>query len=454
MENIKKYEIKCININDQAVGEAYIDKKKLVLVPYILPKEVGIIEYDKNTSRTKLVKLIKASNIRVNPKCMVYQRCGSCQMLHMKYEEQILFKKEMVNRLFKNDKIPFTFKEIIDSSIKEGYRNKMQVAYKAKDGKVIYGFYEEDSHRIIPLDYCFVQSEKQNQIVKEIAKIMQELKITPYNEDKRVGVIRFALIREAFKTNEILVTIVTNGELFPARNEFVKRLRARCPFISTIIQNYNSRKTSIILGDQERVLYGSGYIVDELCDIKFKLSSKTFYQVNPKQAERLYNKVIEFGEFTKDDIVIDAYCGVGTIGMAVSRYVKEVIGVENNKTSVQCAKMNAHDNNIRNIQFVLDDATNYLVNLSKQKAQIDVLIMDPPRTGSTESFLEAIKKLNPKKVIYVSCDPHTLTRDLKVLLPNYNVSNGCLVDMFVGTYHVETVVSLGKIFEKPKDYVR
>ena len=381
MENIKKYEVKCLNINDEAMGEALIDKKKKVLVPYLLPKEVGVIEFDKYTERCKLVRVLKESSDRCNPKCKVYQRCGSCQLLHMKYSSQVAFKKDLVNRIFKDNKIGFQMKEFLEGEITEGYRNKMQVAYKARDGKVIYGFYEEDSHRIIPLDYCNVQSEKQNMVVKAVASIMQELKITPYNEDKRTGVIRFALIREAFKTNQMLVTIVTNGDMFPARSEFVKRLRNKCPFVTTIIQNYNSRKTSIILGDQERVLFGSGYIIDELCGIKFKISSKTFYQVNPHQAERLYNKVIEFGEFSKNDVVIDAYCGVGTIGMAVSPYVKEVIGVENNKTSVQCAKMNANDNKIKNIQFVLDDATNYLVNLAKQNTKIDAIIMDPPRSG-------------------------------------------------------------------------
>lgn len=318
----------------------------------------------------------------------------------------------------------------------------MQVAYKLKDNKIIYGFYEEDSHRIIPLEYCYIQSKKQNEIVKTIASIMKELRISPYNEDKRSGVIRFALVREAIKTNQILVTIVTNGEMFPARSEFIKRLRDRCPYITTIIQNYNSRKTSIILGDEERVLYGNGYIEEELCGIMFKISSKTFFQVNPYQVEKLYNKVIEFGDFKKDDIVIDSYCGVGTIGMVVSKYVKEVYGVENNKTSVQCAKMNANNNKIKNIQFVCDDATNYLKELSKQKVHIDGVIMDPPRSGSTQVFLEAVKKLRPQKVIYVSCDPHTLARDLKVLLDLYEIKNACLVDMFSGTYHVETIVGL------------
>lgn len=442
MENIKKFEVKCIGINDTAQGEAFIDKKKKVLVPYLLPKEIGVIEYDKYTERCKLVKLLRESNIRQNVDCKIYQRCGSCQILHMNYNEGLSFKKDLVNRLFKENKINYSMKEIIESNKKDGYRNKMQVAYKLKDGKIVYGFYEEESHRVIPLEYCKVQSERQNEIAGCIAKIIKDLNITPYNEDKRTGVIRFALIREAFSSGEVLVTIVTNGEMFPARSEFIKRLRDKCPYVTTIIQNYNSRKTSIILGDQERVLYGPGFIEDKLCGNNYRISSKTFYQVNPLQAEKLYNKVIEFGEFNKDDVVIDAYCGVGTIGMAVARHVKEVIGVENNKQSVQYAKMNANYNKIKNIQFVLDDATNYLVNLAKANAKVDCIIMDPPRSGSTVSFLNAIKKLKPRKVIYVSCDPHTLARDLKELLGDYNIDKGCLVDMFVWSYHVEAVCCL------------
>lgn len=443
MENIKKLQVKCVGINDFGQGEAFLDKKKKIVIPYMLPKELGTIEYDKYTERCKLIRLEKESNIREKPKCDIYQKCGSCQLLHMRYQEQLNFKKDLVNRLFKEEKIPFSFKEILESEKKSAYRNKMQVAYKLnKDQKIVYGFYEEDSHKVIPLDTCLNQSNYQNEIAHAIALIMRELRIAPYNEDKRIGVIRFALIREAFKTNQILVTIVTNGEMFPARSEFVKRLRARCPYVTTIIQNYNSRKTSIILGDTERVLYGDGFIEDYLCGIKFNISSKTFYQINPLQAERLYNKVSEFGEFTKDDVVVDAYCGVGTIGMSVADKVKHVIGVENNKNSVQCAKMNANLNKIKNVEFVLDDATDYLVKLAKNNAKIDALIMDPPRSGSTVNFLESVKKLKPKKVIYVSCDPHTLVRDLKTLLTDYSITNGALVDMFVGTYHVECVVCL------------
>ena len=445
MENLKKYEVKCLGLDDQAQGEAYIEKGKKVLVPYLLPKEVGIIEYNKINGRAKLVKVLKENKIREIVKCPIYHKCGSCQILHMNYNEQINFKKELVERCLKNEKINYNIKDIITNDKIEAYRNKMQVAYRLKDNKIIYGFYEEESHRIIPLEYCLIQTKKQNEIAKTIATIMKELKIAPYNEDKRSGVIRFALIREAIKTNQILVTIVTNGEMFPGRSEFVKRLKDRCPYINTIIQNYNSRKTSIILGDEERVLFGNGFIEEELCGVKFKISSKTFFQINPYQVEKLYNKVIELANFNKDDIVIDSYCGVGTIGMIVAPYVKEVYGVETNKTSVQYAKMNANNNRISNIHFICEDATEYLKELSKQKAKINGLIMDPPRSGSTPIFLENIKKLKPEKVVYVSCDPHTLARDLKMILDLYSIKNISIVDMFSGTCHVEVLTVLRRI---------
>ena len=268
------------------------------------------------------------------------------------------------------------------------------------------------------------------------------MRIPAYNEDKRTGLIRFALIKESFSNGDILVVIVTSSNVFPGRGDFVNRLREKFPEIKTIVQNINSRQTSIILGDQERVLYGRGYIEDSLMDLKFKISSKTFYQINPEQTINLYSKAIEYGNFEKTDTIIDAYCGVGTIGMLASKNVGAVIGVESNKQSVNNAIINARENNINNIKFICDDATNYLHKLAKENIKIDGLIMDPPRSGSTDVFLESVLKLKPRKVVYVSCNPKTLARDLKVLLKGYKITKLALVDMFVGTFHIESVVLL------------
>ncbi|MDD3171709.1 MAG: 23S rRNA (uracil(1939)-C(5))-methyltransferase RlmD [Bacilli bacterium] len=440
---MKKIEVKCSELNEKALGIVHLGKDSIE-VPNFLPREEGIIEINNEGkfSRVKLIKITKPSSKRVEVKCDIYNNCGGCQLLHLSYNDQIEFKRELVESYFKNAGLPSKIDEIISAEKLVEYRNKMQVAYKYREGKVVCGFYEEESHRIIQLTNCLVQSPKQNEIVKYIQVLMGQMKIAPYNEDKRTGVIRFVLVREARFTKEVMVIIVTNSEMFPGRNDFIKRLKAKFDYITTIIQNVNSRKTSIILGDEERILFGKGYIEDYLCGIKFKISSKTFFQTNPYQTEKLYNKVVEYAALTGNETIIDAYCGVGTIGMVLAKNAKNVIGVESNKQSVTNASANAYENKIKNIKFYCNDATDFLMKLASEKIEVDIIIMDPPRSGSTIEFLNSIKKLKPKKVIYVSCDPATLTRDLKDLISDYKIEKKAIVDMFVGTYHVESIVCL------------
>ena len=444
--NKKKLEVKCFDLNDLGEGLFKIGKT-IESASNLLPKEKAVVE-ELNTKfnasrKYRVVKILESSKDRIEPKCDVYRRCGSCHLLHMNYNKQIEFKYNYVSNALKEQKLNSKIDEVITADKKERYRNKMQVAFKSKiennRSDIVYGFYEEDTHKIIQLNDCLVQSQKQNEIIKTIAKIMKELKLMPYNEDKRTGLIRFVMVREAIKSDEILVVVVTNSDIFPSRSEFVKRLRAKCPYITSIVQNINTRKTSIILGDDERVLYGPGWIVDELCGLKFKISSKTFYQINPYQTEKLYNKVIEYANLSKDDVVLDAYCGVGTIGMVMAPHSGLVIGVESNKQSVINARDNAYHNKVKNIRFVNQDATEYLIN---DDNKYDVVVMDPPRSGSTVKFLSALKKIAPKRIVYVSCEAKTLARDLKELVDKYDITKKCIVDMFVGTYHIETVVLL------------
>lgn len=446
MFSLKKVELKCESLNDRGLGLVQYGKEKLE-VPNFLPKEVGIFSLDeeKKYQKLKLLKLLKISSSRIEVKCDIFNNCGGCQLLHMKYEDQIAFKQDLVEKCFKSENLPTKIDTIIKADKLTEYRNKMQVAFKYREGKIVCGFYEEESHRIIHLNNCLVQSKIQNEIVKYIQQLMQQLKLTPYNEDKRTGLIRFALIREAHVTKELMVIIVTNGEMFPGRSEFVKRLRAKFPEITTIIQNVNNRKTSIILGEEERVLYGKGYIEDYLSGIKFKISTKTFFQINPEQTEKLYSKVEEYAALTGTELVVDAYCGVGTIGMVLAQKAKQVIGVELNKQAVSNASANAYANKIHNVKFYCADATEFLKQMAKDKVAVDIIVMDPPRSGSTTEFLNAINELKPQKVIYVSCDPTTLVKDLKLLIPNYKIVNKTIVDMFVGTYHVETVVLLSRL---------
>lgn len=438
---MKKVELKCDRLNERGQGVGQYGRETFE-IPNFLPKEVGIfsVDEDKKYQKFKLIKIVKPSPMRREVKCDVFDLCGGCQLLHMKYEEQIAFKQGFVEECFKKMKLPFKIDHVIPAEKETAYRNKMQVAYKYREGKIVYGFYEEESHRIIHLNHCLVQSDKQNEIVKYIQQIMQQLKLSPYNEDKRTGLIRFILVREAHITGEVMVIVVTNGDIFPGRSEFVKRLKDKFPYITTIIQNINNRKTSIILGDDERTLFGKGYIEDYLLGIKFKISSKAFFQINPEQTEKLYQKVEEYASLTGTEVVVDAYSGVGTIGMVLAKKAKQVISVESNKQAVSNASANAFENKIKNIKFYCNDATEFLKQMAKDNVGIDVLIMDPPRSGSTTEFLNAILELKPQKVIYVSCDPTTLVRDLKVLEGDYKIENKTIVDMFVGTYHVETVV--------------
>lgn len=441
----KKYEVTCISLNDFGEGEFKIGKN-IYSVGNLLPREKAIvIENDyQGIKKFQLQKIINPSKYRCDVNCKVYNKCGGCHLLHMKYEDQIKFKVDYVHKCFKENKINAKISDIVTADVKAGYRNKMQVAYRYKDRDIIYGFYEDKTHRVINNDYCLIHTKEQNEIAKTVSKIMKELNIPPYNEDKRTGVIRFVIVRFSVYSKEILVTVVTNGANFPGRSEFVKRLRNRCPYISTIVQNINTRKTSIILGDEDVTLFGKGYITEDIEGIKFNISSQTFFQVNPYQVGKLYGKVKEYLNLTNNETVIDAYCGVGTIGMILAQSAKEVIGVEANKQSVINARNNSYNNKIKNIHFVIDDATDYLDKLSKENAKIDALVLDPPRSGSTEVFLNAINKLKPKQVVYVSCEASTLARDLKILLNEYVIKKVGIVDMFVNTYHVETIICLIK----------
>ncbi len=375
-------------------------------------------------------------------KCKIFNKCGGCKLLNLEYDKTIELKKEKVLSLFKQEKINVSIDQIYKAENNLAYRNKMQLAFKYQKGQVVCGFYEENSHQVINLDTCIIHTDIQNEIANYIRDIVIKLKLRPYDEDRKLGLIRHVLIKEGFETKEIMVVIVTATEVFPARSEFVKMLRAKFPIITTIIQNINPRKTSIVLGEKERVLFGKGYIEDFLCGLKFKITSKSFFQVNPAQTNKLYNVVATYAGLKGVEIVLDAYSGVGTIGMILSKNAKEVISVENNKQAVNAAISNAKDNNIKNVKFYNEDATDFIVSLAREKVNIDVLIMDPPRSGSTPEFLNAISSLKPSKIVYISCEPSTLARDLKLLLNNYKISKLSLVDMFCWTDHVESCVLL------------
>ena len=373
-------------------------------------------------------------------KCPHFNLCGGCSKLNLSYEEEIKEKEEYVNKLFSS--IGYKkFVEVVKADNPYYYRNKVMMAFKlSKTKKVVSGIYEEHSRKIVPVNDCLIQSEEINRVLKSVNIALSKNKITPFVNG---GFVKHVLVRHAIKTNQIMVVIVTASEMFPGRANFVKDLLKLEPKVTTIIQNIQSRDTSIVLGTKERVLYGKGFIVDELCGLKFKLSARSFFQINPVQTEKLYSIAMEFANLRVGNTVIDAYSGIGTIGMVASKTCGKVICVENNPDAVNDAKFNAKFNNISNVNFYCEDSTKFINELALNKIKVDCVILDPPRTGTTYNFISAIAKMGVKRVVYVSCGPETLIRDLKIFKDfGYEIKNAKCVDMFSKTEHVECVTML------------
>ncbi len=374
--------------------------------------------------------------------CKVAKQCGGCQYQGVDYIKQIELKQKEMDDLFK----PFKTEPFIKMEDPFYYRHKVFSTFsQSKSKKVVCGIYEEESHRVVPLEDCLIQHPKANAILNSICTIASQLRIQPYNEDRKVGVLRHAYLRIAHHTNDVLLVFVLGQDVFPGSKEFMKRLRLLHPEITTCMTQVNKRKTSVVLGEKEKVLWGKGFIHDSLCNTTFKISSKSFYQVNPTQTEKLYQRAIELADLSKGDTVLDAYCGIGTIGLIAAPYVKQVLGVEVNKTAIQDAIQNAKLNNISNIRFFADDATEFIKTLAHKKQVIDTVFIDPPRAGSTEEFLKAVQQLQAKKIVYISCNPVTQKRDISTLKKlGYTLKSMTPVDMFPFTKHTETVGLLVK----------
>ena len=384
---------------------------------------------------------------RSNSICPVLNLCGGCQLLDMEYAKQLDFKQKQVEELLKG---LCPVKPIIGMKDPFHYRNKVHAVFdRDKKGNIISGIYEENTHHVVPVEKCLIENQKADEIIGTIRGMLKSFKIRTYDEDTGFGLLRHVLIRKGFSTGEIMVVLVTASPVFPSKNNFVKALREKHPEITTIVQNINGRGTSMVLGDKEHVLYGKGYIVDELCGCRFRISSKSFYQVNSVQTEILYEKALSLSGLTGRELVVDAYCGIGTIGIIASKAAGKVIGVELNQDAVRDAVNNAKMNGIDNIRFYCNDAGRFLVNMAEQGENADVVIMDPPRSGSTEEFMDAVGKLGAGKVVYVSCNPETLARDVRYMKKlGYRAVEAWPVDMFPGTVHVETVCLLSKLNAK------
>ena len=326
------------------------------------------------------------------------------------------------------------------------YRNKVSAAFAlARNQQIISGVYQDSTHRIVPVDHCLIEDPKADEIICSIRRLMKSFKLLPYDEVTQKGFLRHVLIKRGFATNQIMVVLVTSTPVFPAKKRFTEALLKLHPEITTILMNLNDRYTSMVLGEQEKVLYGPGKIQDILCGCRFQISAKSFYQINPAQTEALYLKAMEYAGLTGSETVIDAYCGIGTIGLvAAKRGAKKVVGVELNRDAVKDAIENAKLNKLSNAWFCAGDAGEFMLEMSLEKEPADVVFMDPPRAGSDRTFLSSLIALSPKKVVYISCNPETQQRDLRYLTSKgpYRVTRIQPVDMFPHTNHVETVVLL------------
>lgn len=371
-------------------------------------------------------------------------------MLNLSYEEQLRHKQIKVIRLMGKF---CHVEEIIGMKNPYNYRNKAQYAFgRGRNGQIISGIYQSSTHRIVDIDSCMLTDRKADEIASTVKKLLKSFKLKPYNEDTKDGFLRHVLVKTGFKSGEVMVVLVTGTLQFPSKRSFVNALVGKHPEITTIVQNVNNKFTSMVLGDKSEVLYGDGKITEELCEMKFRISPKAFYQINPIQTEVLYNKALEYADFKGTEKIIDAYCGTGTIGIIASKNVKSVIGVEINKDAVKDAVENAKLNGVENIKFIAADAGSFLVDLAKSGEKIDAVIMDPARAGSDIPFLSSLVKLSPKKVVYVSCNPETLARDVLYLSKNgYKVKRIQPVDMFPHTAHVETVVLLSQ--RRPDEHI-
>jgi len=375
------------------------------------------------------------------PTCPYAKECGGCQLQNLHYEEQLAYKQRRVEALMDGLCRP---EPIVGMSHPWHYRNKVQAAfgYDPRRG-IVSGIYRPASHRIVPVERCLIEDETAHAIVGSVRSLMQSFKIMAYDERRGTGFLRHVLVRRGFATGQIMVVLVGISPVFPAGKPFAAKLAQLHPQITTVVLNINDRFGPVVLGNREKVLYGPGSVEDTLCGLTFRLSTRSFYQVNSIQTEILYNLAMDYAALTGTEAVLDAYCGIGTIGLIASRHARQVIGVELNRDAVHDAIYNARRNAVENCRFYTGDAGRFMEELAQDRLPTDVVFLDPPRAGSDPRFLSSLLRVKPKKIVYISCNPESLARDLRVLVGGgYTVARARPVDMFPHTEHIETVCLL------------
>lgn len=453
VEKNKEYIFDIISQGYEGEGIAKIDNKYPIFIEGALKGEkvkVRIVKVNKNFAYGKLMEVLEASEERVNPPCAIYKRCGGCKLQHASYKAQLDFKwdrvKDCVSKIGKLD--PSIVKYPLGMEEPWRYRNKVQLPIGLINGEVKIGFFAPRSHDIIDMESCLIQDEIGDKVVKLTREWIEKFNIRPYNVDGEYdekGIVRHIMIRRGFTTNEVMVVLVTNGENLPHKEEFVDLIVKNIPGIKSIIQNINSKKTNVILGLESKTLWGEDTISDYIGDFRFNISPLSFFQVNPIQTEVLYGKALEYANLTGNEEVFDAYCGTGTITLFLSQKAKKVYGVEIIPQAIDNAWINAKENKVENVEFFVGESEVVIPDLINKGVKADVVVVDPPRKGCDKKLLDAITNIDAKKIVYVSCDPSTLGRDLKVLEENgYKTLEVQPVDMFPNTAHIENVALLIK----------
>ena len=427
-------EIKCIKLDD--LYRPVTEKKQIVR--YILPNETAIVS-DPNQTVIKESDLTHKSAHRKKVICPIFHECGGCDFLHMTYDYQLELKQENVENLFKENFNDVKINEIIKSEQPLHYRHKVVLSATTSKKKLRLGLYREQTKKVIPFLDCFIHDKSTNQVLRTIEMLLNKYKIPAYDIDTNQGILKHVLIRKSYARKDLMVVFVTNGNLLPNAKKISQDLVKAHDQVKTTIQNIHKKKTHLVLLSEEKVIYGPGYIIDQIGDISFKLSAQSFYQINPEQMFKLYNKAIEMANISPTDVILDTYSGIGTLSLLLSKKAKKVYAIEVNQDAHKDALDNKIFNKMTNIEFILGDVGEKMKEI---KQEIDILFMDPTREGASLDFLNDVLLLKPKKIVYISCEPKTQVRDLKTLKPYYHIIDVQPVDMFSQTTHVESIVLL------------
>ena len=445
----QEYIVEIIDNGYEGEGIAKIDGFTVFIPGTIKGEKVKILIVKVLSSHAfgKVLEILELSETRQEADCITYKRCGGCNLRHIKYEETLKMKQNAVQSLVnKTLKTKVKVQETIGMENPFHYRNKAQYPIGVnKDGEPVIGVFAQRTHDVIPMEKCLIQNPKSEEIAKIILQFIKDNKISVYNEKTGKGLFRHIVIKVGIKTNEIMCILVVNGKSIPKEAQLVEELTSKFPQIKTIVKNINMRNTNVILGKENINIYGNGYIEDVLGEYTFRISPLSFYQVNPVQAEKLYNLGVEMAQITKQDTVFDLYCGIGTITLFMSKYAKKVYGIEIVEEAIKAAKENAKINNIDNTEFYAGDVEVVLDDLINNKGiSADIVMFDPPRKGLDKNSINNILKIKPKKIVYISCNPATLIRDLTFFEDKYNIKTIVLVDMFPFTSNIECVSVLCK----------